>query len=87
MSEEFKKKLAALSPRISGWPIIDRTIVDRTRDGQQGYVVVVDRGEKAGHRYVASLWFEGDSEWCQGYYCTTLEGARAKARELVRIYS
>ena len=72
--------------KINGFPIVRRERVDRTRDGRQGYLVIVDRGEAERQRYVVSLWFDGDKEWCQGHYRSTLERAKETFAELIDHY-
>jgi hypothetical protein len=76
--------------KINGYEVVCKTPVSRTRDGKQGYVIIVDRegnfGHQGGPRFVTSLWFEGDKEWCQGHYKRTLDEARAASTELCDLY-
>lgn len=80
-----------MQDKIHGFPIIDSSWVPRTRNGAQGHIIIVDRGdgyiEGSFQRYVASLWFEGEDGWCQGHYCTELASAREQLRRLVKLYS
>ena len=54
--------------QIHGYPVIGARYVDRKRDGAQGRIILVDRGEGAYQRYVTALQFEGDDGWAWGHY-------------------
>lgn len=76
---------------IHGFKIIESLEVPRTRNGAQGYVITVDRGQ--GYldgdfqRWVTSLWFEGEDSWCQGHYKSSRLDAHKELERLFKLYS
>jgi hypothetical protein len=82
---EGKEDLAR-SMRIHGFPIVGFVDLLTRRDGRQGRVVLVDRGEDGGDnlahdRWVTGVHFIGDDEWSHGHYFDDLDDARADLYE------
>lgn len=75
--------------KVSGCKVVNRIMVDMSRDGAQGYVITCERHDGRGHgpRFVTSLWFDGDTEWCQGYYSKNLSDVAKRESELCRRYN